>query len=368
MKQVLFCGLFLCSFLISTAQKATYKFPESIKTDQFQLTFQKISSASSSYYINYKIENNGNGVLLLDRSKTTLRQNDGLSNALSKKYQIKPAKNQLVYNQFRVKSPMKAHGDLLTLTLDGLRYANNLQPIESKEKFALGEKAIQNIGSFEAKVMEYKVYSDRIYTQIKCTFNGSTNTIGKIDLSKIKVDGGKAKIVKKGDFVFTGKSYTFSINITPDNSPVTIDWTGVLNTLKVNPIQLDKILIKSTKYKEPEKVVAKPQKDSITTAQKPKNCALSYDDFNSLKSDIKKELDAGGKPVEMSREFILSKKCINTNQVIELLPLFNLDGQKLKFAKMAYKFTSDKQRYSLVVGKLSYVKNKQALEEFLELQ
>ena len=62
------------------------------------------------------------------------------------------------------------------------------------------------------------------------------------------------------------------------------------------------------------------------------------------------------------------KGCLNTAQVVELMDEFHLDSPKLKFAKMAYQFTSDKHKYHLAVKRLSYNTNKQALEEFLEHQ
>ena len=95
---------------------------------------------------------------------------------------------------------------------------------------------------------------------------------------------------------------------------------------------------------------------------------LSYNDFTTLKKDIEVEMNTGGKPIDMAHEFLMEKGAISTAQVIDIIAIFNLDGSRLKFAKMAYPFTSDKTKYHMVVGKLAYTKNKQALEEFLENQ
>ncbi|MEH0153003.1 DUF4476 domain-containing protein [Limibacter armeniacum] len=135
----------------------------------------------------------------------------------------------------------------------------------------------------------------------------------------------------------------------------------------VSKVNIDAITIKSTSYKDE---VAEDDKKEENKEEKVviENCELSFSDYSTLKTDIKTELDNGGKPVEMANEFLMEKGCISTAQVLDYLAIFNLDGTRLKFAKMAYRFCSDKQKYHMAVGKMAYTKNKQALEEFLEQQ
>ena len=358
--------LFLLSVTHSiTAQKVSYNLPQQIHKEPVRITFQKISSSSSNYYINYKVENTDDGILIIDRRLTTLEQKDGKVSALSNKYILKANKNKVIYNQFRVKSPVIAHANLLHLNISGLSYAKSFTSSKA-QKFVLKEQATQIVGPFSIKVMEYNVYSDRVFAEIKCTFNGDENSIGKINLSQLIVKGGKANIVKKGDVLFSKKSYTFAINITPNGEEISVLFDDVLSVSQLQNITLDKIEIKSTTYKEP--IEASNDEKKANTEQKNTLTELNFTDFTKLKENLKLELDNDGKPIEMAHKFLSEKGSISVSQIIELLPVFNLDGSRLKFAKMTYQFTSDKPKYHKIVGKLEYTKNKQALEEFLENQ
>jgi archaellum component FlaF (FlaF/FlaG flagellin family) len=349
------------------AQKTTYNIPKPINTDQLSVSFQKVAVSSTSYYVNFKAVNNGNGILLIDRAQINLEQNNGQINANSDKYHLKTGKNKTVYCQFRIKAPVKTNAEKLTLNMDGFGYAQTEKTIKAEE-FVLAEKASTTFGDFAFKIMEYNTYPDRIYANVKCTYNGNASTLGKIDLSKINVKGGKAEIVKKGDIILPGKSYSFSINIAPNGEETAIVFNDALELMHINKVQLEPIVITSTNYVEPakteDKEVAKKAEAKANTVP----AELSYTDLHALKKDIETEMKNGGKAVEMAHEFLMEKQHISTAQVIDLMSVFSLDGSKLKFAKMAYPFTSDKQKFHLVVPKLSYVKNKQALEEFLEQQ
>ncbi|BDD05545.1 DUF4476 domain-containing protein [Aureibacter tunicatorum] len=356
---------------LAFAQVATYNIPQTIRANQVSIAFEKVKSSSSNYYINYKAKNVGDGVLVIDRSEIALLQGDGEMRPTSGQTVLKSGESKTIYNAFRVKSPIKAHADLLKLNLHGIRYAVGNGESLNADKLTLASGANQSVGDFKIKLMEYNVYSDRVFVEVKCSYEGGKNRVGKIDLEKITVEGGKAKIVKKGDIVFNGKSYTFAINITPEgNSKYFIDWTGVFQVLNLTEIKFETIDIKSSAYKEPVEEVAEVVEE---TKEKPKSstsepCALTYNEFSSLRDDLKSEIDSGGKPVPMASEYLQVKGCVNAAQVVELMGLFNLDAPRLKFAKMAYQFTSDKHKYYLAVKELAYNKNKEALEEFLEQQ
>ncbi|MBL4650491.1 MAG: DUF4476 domain-containing protein, partial [Aureispira sp.] len=62
------------------------------------------------------------------------------------------------------------------------------------------------------------------------------------------------------------------------------------------------------------------------------------------------------------------KKCISTAQIVDILTAFNLDNNRLEFAKKAYQYTSNKNKYFQVVQQLSYAKNKEALETYMSNQ
>ncbi len=351
------------------AQKTTYNIPKNIESDKLSISFQKVSVSSSSYYINFKTNNKGNGLLLFDRSLVNIEQNNGQINATSDQYQIKTGDSKTVYCQFRIKPPVTSNAEKFALNLKGISYALPAQPLKA-DNLLLKESMTKDMGPFSFKLMEYKVYSDRIYANVKCTYKGDTKTLGKIDLTKISVTGGKAEVVKKGDHLLPGKSYSFSINITPDGEETAIVFNDALQVMTINEINIDPVVITSTTYKEPAPETEKAAEQVKVTEQKAAKqvLELSYTDFSTLKKDIETEMNNGGKPIEMANEFLMEKKHISTVQVIDIMSVFSLDGSKLKFAKMAYPFTSDKQKFHLVVPKLAYVKNKQALEEFLEQQ
>lgn len=364
-------NLFFVNLII--AQKVTYSIPQTIRTDQVMITFEKVKSSSSNYYINYKAKNIGDGILVIDRSLASLVQGEGEMHPTSGQTVLKSGDSKTIYNAFRVTHPVKANADLLKLTLYGVRYALGNGTSLEADKLKLDAGATQTIGDFKIKLMEYNVYDDRIFAEVKCTYEGGNNRIGKIDLKKLSVDGGEAEIVKSGDVIFSGKSYTFAMNITPEKgSEYTIDWTGVLQVLNLIDLEFKKIRIKSSTYKEP--VIAIEEEEEKPVEEKPVDtnlsepCALSYNEFSSLRDDLKSEIESGGKPVPMANEYLLVKGCVNTAQVVELMGQFHLDSPRLEFAKMAYKFTSDKHRYHLAVKKLSYNKNKEALEDFLGQQ
>ncbi|WP_430815492.1 DUF4476 domain-containing protein [Carboxylicivirga sp. RSCT41] len=353
---------------IVNAQKVTYNLPGEINKESVNITFEKVSSSSTNYYINYKVKNQGDGILFIDRSQASLEQNKGQIKPASSEYVLRPTEAKTIFNQFRVKPPVQANSDFLKLSLNGFSYAMPAKPLDV-DPFIVSEKAIKTVDAFALKIMEYNTYPDRVYVNVKCLFNGASDKVGQVDLSKLNVSGGEAEVVKKGDVIMPGKSYSFSINIKPNGEEVSLDFTNVLHVLTLQSLVFDTIDIKSTSYVEP-----KAAKDSVKTVEAKatketaKVAELSYSDVVTLKKDIEQEMNTGGKAVEMANEFLMEKGHISTAQVIDVMSVFNLDGAKLKFAKMAYPYVSDKVKYHMVVAKLSYTKNKQALEEFLEMQ
>ncbi|MCG8579112.1 MAG: DUF4476 domain-containing protein [Bacteroidales bacterium] len=368
MKRNMMMMLVLLTGIVS-AQKVTYNLPKEINKEQVLITFKKVSSSTTNYYINYKVKNQGDGMLFIDRSMASLEQNKGQIKPTSSKYVLKPSETKTINNQFRVKPPVQANSDYLKLNLNGLKYAMPAKALEI-DQFIVSEKATKTVDAFALKIMEYNTYPDRIYVNVKCSFNGAETKVGQVDLTKLNVSGGEAEVVKKGDVIMPGKSYSFSINIKPNGEEVSLDFSNVLYALTLQPIVFDTVEIKSTTYVEPKVT----EKDSVKTAEVKESkevvkvAELSYSDVVTLKKDIEQEMNTGGKAVEMANEFLMEKGHISTAQVIDVMSVFNLDGAKLKFAKMAYPYVSDKVKYHMVVAKLSYTKNKQALEEFLELQ
>lgn len=361
MKKILFIIIIIITYS-GYSQNIKYKTPKTITTDLVGFTFKKIKPTKSNYFINYDVKNLGEGILFINRKNTSIFQNSGEIITNKGDYKILPGKTKTIYNQFRVKSPVKPYADFFNLKINGVHYATISDKTFKGGIIEIEEKVEKTFENFTFKIIEYNVYSNRSYIQIKCTYNGKQTTIGKLDLTKIKVNGGNAKIVKKGDVIFPGKSYTFSINVSPKENKLNIDCTNAIKILNLKKIKIAKIKIVNTNFKETPKI--KNEKEEATVEnQKP--CELSYSKFVILKNIVKKQMDTGNKAVEIAQKFLMKNKCIATLQVIDLMGIFNLDGSKLEFAKMAYKYTSDKSKYHKAVGKLSYIKNKEILEDFL---
>lgn len=351
------------------AQKRDYILPADIETDEYSISFEKARSSSSSYYVNFTVVNKGNGHLFSNRAENRLLQNGGKAKPSTDKAVIKPGAKKLIYNEFRAKAPMKACGDFVELQIKGLQYAPTSPYFVNADPLTLGDGATQKVGNFSIKTMEYNVRTDYIFTELKVTYNGDHNHVGALDLEGVKVVDQEAKIVKKGDILKSGKSYTFSINIPSTSPSPVVDWGNAFQERVLTSINIPALTLNAVDFDAEAAVEVEAGTTATVEPPKPvEGCALSYTDFNTLKNDISSEANSGGNPVGLASEFMLNKGCLNTAQVVELLSVFNLDGQRLDFAKMAYKYTSDKPKFSQVVGKLSYNKNKEALEEFLSNQ
>ncbi|MEH0153004.1 hypothetical protein V6R21_02600 [Limibacter armeniacum] len=121
------------------------------------------------------MENIGDGILFIDRKKAAIKQNKGTVNSLSGNYILKSGESKTIYNEFRAKAPVQPNTELFQLVLDGLTYAVESGNSLEAESLVVAEKATQTIEEFDVKVMEYNVYADRKYAQIKVTFNGNGN-------------------------------------------------------------------------------------------------------------------------------------------------------------------------------------------------
>lgn len=368
MKNIPFLMLFVLVQTGLFAQTPSYQLPGDFETGQLSISFEKVKASSSSYFINYTLQNKGNGHIFSQRNENSLWVNGGKSRPTSDLHIIGPGEKKLIYNEMRVKAPMTASAGLLELEIKGLQYAPASRYFIDAGQFTLAEGATQKVGNFEVKARDYKVREDRIFVEIKVTYVGDPQHVGALDLTGVRSLSGKAEIVKKGDLLQSGKYYTFAVNVyTTDANPV-LEWGDAFQERILQTVDVPKMTIQSAAF---AKMEAEAALETPATAPQPvaaAGCALSYTDFNILEKDIRDEANSGGNPVGLASEFMLNKSCLNTDQVVELLAAFNMDGHRLDFAKMAYRYCSDKNRYSRVIQGLSYNKNKEALEEFLSSQ
>ncbi|MEM7039609.1 MAG: hypothetical protein AAF570_21730, partial [Bacteroidota bacterium] len=165
------------------AQSPSYQLPGDFETDQLSISFEKIRSSSSSYYVNYTLANKGNGHIFSQRNENTLWVNGGKSRPTSDFALIAPGKKKQIYNEMRVKAPMKAGAGMLELEIKGLKYAPASRYFIDAPQFTVADGATQKVGNFEIKARDYKVREDRIFAEIKITYVGDPQHVGALDLT-----------------------------------------------------------------------------------------------------------------------------------------------------------------------------------------
>ncbi|MCK9254202.1 MAG: DUF4476 domain-containing protein [Bacteroidales bacterium] len=106
--------------------------------------------------------------------------------------------------------------------------------------------------------------------------------------------------------------------------------------------------------------VEKPYAEGI-----PSPCVLSNNDYEQIKTNIRRELSTRQK-LETAKNLIAQYKCISSQQVKSMLNLFSLETDKLDFAKFAYKYCNDKNNYSVVSSFFTSLSSKNELNEYVK--
>jgi hypothetical protein len=106
----------------------------------------------------------------------------------------------------------------------------------------------------------------------------------------------------------------------------------------------------------------KPHGEPLEETQE--KCFLSNDDFTKIKSEIRKESFSTTR-LEKAKSLITQYKCINSQQVKELLSLFSLEEDKVDFAKFAFAYTIDQKNYSIVRDYFTSQSGKNAINEIM---
>ncbi|MDY0316030.1 MAG: DUF4476 domain-containing protein, partial [Bacteroidales bacterium] len=97
----------------------------------------------------------------------------------------------------------------------------------------------------------------------------------------------------------------------------------------------------------------------------PSPCVLSNNDYEQIKTNIRRELSTRQK-LETAKNLIAQYKCISSQQVKSMLNLFSLETDKLDFAKFAYKYCNDKNNYSVVSSFFTSLSSKNELNEYVK--
>jgi hypothetical protein len=93
-------------------------------------------------------------------------------------------------------------------------------------------------------------------------------------------------------------------------------------------------------------------------------CFLSESEFNLLKAEIRKESSSTARVV-IAKKLINENTCISSAQIKDLLPLFSLEADKLDIAKFSYKYSIDRNNYSVVKDFFTAQSSKNEINEFI---
>lgn len=96
------------------------------------------------------------------------------------------------------------------------------------------------------------------------------------------------------------------------------------------------------------------------------NCrgAMPTADFNQATAQIKKTSFADSK-MKIAQQ-ITRNNCLSVNQIVEICKLFSFEDDKLGFAKFAYDFTFEKNKYYLVNEVFSFSSSRDDLDSFIQ--
>ena len=103
-----------------------------------------------------------------------------------------------------------------------------------------------------------------------------------------------------------------------------------------------------------------------TTTPIENNCIVSELEFQEMYSTLSGQ-NFNSSKLAMAKQ-ILQKNCLNSNQVTEVIKLFEFETSRLEIAKYAYEYVSDPPNYYKVNEAFEYSSSISKLEDFLKTQ
>jgi len=100
------------------------------------------------------------------------------------------------------------------------------------------------------------------------------------------------------------------------------------------------------------------------TEEEADQCFISDEDFNKIKSDIRKESFSTTR-MELTKSLLIEYKCFSSNQIRDLLPLFSLESDKLEIAKYSYRYCIDRDNYSVVINFFTSAESRNEVSEYV---
>lgn len=122
-------------------------------------------------------------------------------------------------------------------------------------------------------------------------------------------------------------------------------------------------LLKSEKLIQEIKDLANSMKgDSMSVSLK--DCLVSKEDYEKIKLGIRNESNSTNK-LDVAKNMVKKYKCLNSQQIAGILPLFSFEADKIDLAKYAYEFTVDKDNYIIVINYFTSYELKENLKEYI---
>lgn len=99
---------------------------------------------------------------------------------------------------------------------------------------------------------------------------------------------------------------------------------------------------------------------------KEKGCtvAMSSSDFSAAKASVNKQSFSDSK-MKTAKQFTKAN-CLTVNQIKEIMNLFSFDDDKLEYAKYAYDFCVDKNKYFMLAEEFSFSSSSDQLNDYID--
>lgn len=99
---------------------------------------------------------------------------------------------------------------------------------------------------------------------------------------------------------------------------------------------------------------------------KEKGCtvAMSSSDFNVAKASVNKQSFSDSK-MKTAKQFTKAN-CLSVNQIKEIMNLFSFDDDKLEYAKYAYDYCVDKNKYFMLAEEFSFSSSSDSLNDYID--
>lgn len=99
---------------------------------------------------------------------------------------------------------------------------------------------------------------------------------------------------------------------------------------------------------------------------KEKGCtfAMNNSDFSAAKTSVNKQSFSDSK-MKSAKQFTKAN-CLSVNQIKEIMNLFSFDDDKLEYAKYAYDFCVDKNKYFMLAEEFSFSSSSDSLNDYID--